>query len=551
MAAPAPPRTPALRSEGGGSDPFAPNTHYFFQEISRVQRLDLLYSLLHYDRSVSVLIGPPGAGKTTLLLQLQKRMRRTHPTALLTAYPELEAEPLLDEAQRQFNAALAAGGLEGAMEAVMLVDDADTLADVVLRVLLTPSSGQGSGQIRVLITGTPALEQRIASFSDLDPAARVLELLPFTEEDSARFVRARLEAAGIHSHPLLLPAALKRLHHESGGWPGAIVTRARAALNPVAARPGKTPKAAPPKKIAKPNNRPGVNRFGGLNRLGSMIRKSIRQAIRSYWLWPAMGVVTLAILFGLWPKDVPQVFSPTTVSTLPPPPARETPPTQPQPPTAEKSPSTATIHESPAATSTVEHPGSNPAPATHPPLIGPPRETVVASSLPLTSLATPPPVSTSPAQLSISATATGPTTAAHPAPTPLPAASTTSSPPQPVVATPAPPPSSPTPATSGGLQSEAWLRAQRPNDYTLQLMSGNSEAPLQEFLQRWKITGTMNIARTRRSGHDWFALLYGSYPNSHQAQEAIKQLPHGIGKPWTRTFGSVQQDLQPSNGLGR
>jgi|GEM_PF-2730837 len=535
MAAPstAPARPPALHSVGGGSDPFAPDANYFFQESSRVQRLDLLYSLLYYGRSVPVLSGPPGSGKTTLLLQLQKKMGRTHPTALLTAYPELVAESLLDEAQRQFNVALAAGGLEGAMEAVLLVDDADTLPDTVLQVLLTPSSGQGSGQIRVLIAGTPALGTRIASFPDTIPIARVLELLPFAEEDTIRFVCARMKMAGILSHPLLLPAALKQLHWESGGWPGAIVTRAQAALAPTTARlTGKTSKAAPRKKPAKPTRL-------GVNRLGSRLLRTTRQAIRSHWLWPVVGVATVAILFGLWPKGGPPTFPPAVVSTLPP--TREIPQSLPRAPEPGGASNVAVVHESPIPPPTVEPSGLHP---THPT-----RETVASlvPSIPVTSIVPvpiPPVTSTAarmvpPAQVQVPTASTGSGT-----PHPLPAVLPTS--PQQTVTAPVSPPT-PTPVAPGNLQPEEWLRTQPSNNYTLQLMSGNSEAPLQEFLHRWKLTGQMVIARTRRSGRDWYALLYGTYSNSRQAQEAIKQLPHDIGKPWARTFGSVQQDLQQPN----
>ncbi|CAK0760308.1 DamX protein [Gammaproteobacteria bacterium] len=569
MAAPttAPNRTPTPPPGGGRNDPFAPSVANFFQEPSRVQRLDLLYALIGYGHSPLLLIGPPGAGKTTLLLQLQKRLARTQPTALLSAYPELAADPLLDEAQRQFTAALAAGGLEGAAEAALLIDNADTLSDVVLQVLLTPASGQGAGQVRVLLTGTPGLVQRIAAMTS-PIINKVLELLPFSEEDSAHFVRSRLAAAGIHNHPLLLPAALKRLYRDTGGWPGAIVTHTRTALTPTTAatavRPGKTQKPTAPKKNAPPvTPHAGSNRLG-FNQMGDTVLKAFRRAVRSYWLWPVVGVSTLAILFGLWPKEVPTLFPSTTgpspsLSTLPPPPVRPTSP--PLVPTPETPPTTAAAHEPPVTPPAVANPmvepvGPHPTHPAHPIAAVPPRETVTppvvpppvaTSTTPAAVPPTPPTAHTVPtAQVQTSAPSAGP---AAPHPVPMPPSTSpasTQTPATPTVATnTTPPPTNPAP--SGNLKPEEWLRAQRPTNYTMQLMGGNAEAPLQEFLRRWGLAGEMVVAHTRRSGHDWYALLYGVYPNSRQAQEATKQLPHGIGKPWIRTFGSVQQDLQQSN----
>ncbi|CAK0767322.1 DamX protein [Gammaproteobacteria bacterium] len=486
------------------SDPFASSVDNFFQEPSRIQRLDLLYSLLCYGRSPLVLTGPRGAGKTTLLLQLQKRLKGTQPSALLSVYPELGIEPLLDDAQRQFTAALTAGGLEGAVGAAMLVDDADTLPDQVLRVLLTPVSGK-EGQVRVVLTGLSGFGERVLSFMDSTiPRAKILELLPFAEEESARFVRTRLSAAGIHTHPLLLPATLKRLHQDSGGWPGSIVTQARVALAPAAIRPGKV--LTPPKKIPSPakTTRPTALR------LKSILLKGLRHAIYSYWLWPTVGILTLAIVFGLWPNENPSTFPAATIpplSTLPPPPPRletslVTPATENAsgvkmpPPSPVADPSTTPKHPLP-------QPDSSGAP----------------SPAPVTTLPTSNPVatSTSPPQ--------------------------NPSVPSPQTVTPATPTSPPANKGSTNFPAEQWLRSQRANHYTLQLMSGNNETDLQEFLRRWELHGEIAIAHTRRQGRDWYSLLYGVYLDYRRAQEAAKQLPTGIPKPWIRTMGSVQKDL--------
>ncbi len=510
-------RSSAAPGGTGRADPFAPGVNAFFQEVSRVQQLDLLYALLCYGHSPLVLLGPLGAGKTTLLSELQKRLAEHLPTALLTGYPELTVDPLLDEAQRQFTVALStrgsAFGGDGVMGAVMLVDDADTLSDVVLRVLLTPSSSQGGGQVRVLLAGTQPLVQRIAPMVDaLVPMVRVLELPPFSAADSARFVGTRLAAVGIHAHPLLLPLALQQLHQDAGGWPGAIVSYARAALASAGSRPPRATVA--PRKAA---------RVGG-GRLGFFLQ-GFRQAVHSQWLWPIFGALSVALLLLLWPQKKPlPPPPPTALSTLAPPPVRVAEPEH------TSSPNTPAV-AAPEAPPTAVAPLATPTPAT-----GAVPSVVVALA------ANPPPKALAPpvapvAQPAVapakgSANTTTPTAAASPAPI-APAA----------VATPAPTPTPPA-TVSGDQRSNEWLRTQLPGSYTLQLMSGNGEEPVRVFMREWGLSGDkLTIAHTRRSGRDWYSLLYGVYANQRQAEEAAKQLPHGVGRPWIRTVGSVQQDL--------
>lgn len=491
--------TPHARSSNpssGGSDPFASlGTNLLFQEGSRVQRLDLFYSLLCYGRSPLVLIGPPGAGKTTFLLQLQQRTGTLQPTALLTAYPELTIEPLLDEAQRQFTAVLAAGGLEKAASAILLVDDADTLSDVVLRVLITPVTRQ-EGQARVVLTGTPRLRERIQSFTDHSiPEVKIFDLLPFSEEDSARFVRTCMKAAGILNHPLLLPKALHQLYRKSEGWPGVIVTHARMALAPTALRSWKvsaSPKS-PPKTIF-----PLKSILPSFTRWRNTFLKSLRQAIHSYWLWPAMGVLTLGIFFGLRPREIPPPTAIPALSSLPPPP-----------------PIIPNIRSvKPVATPTAAIPSNLP-----------PSSTTPASSL-----------VTSPAVPSIQTPVSIKPTSQPLVPIVPPALPLQQEVAQEVTST--------SNNSSKGLYSNQWIRAQRSTNYTLQLMSGNAEADLQEFLRRWELSGEIAITHTQRRGKNWYSLLYGVYSNYNEAQDAAKKLPPHMGKPWIRTLGSVQKDFR-------
>ncbi len=510
----------------------------FFQEKGRVQRLDLLRTLLSYGHSPLILIGPTGAGKTTLLQQLQKHLAHLQPTARLVGYPELEVDPLLDEVQRQFTAALATGRLESAMGAVMLVDDADTLADVVLQVLLTPSPEPGGGQVRVLLAGTPRLAQRIAPMvASTLPMPRVFELLPFSEEDSARFVRSRFAALGIHTHPALLPASLQQVHQGAGGWPGALVSRAQTLLGATAV--AHTPKTATPKPV--PSAVPTASATQGVSRRFDPLTETFRQVVRSQWSWPILGILGVCILLISWPQKKPPIQVPTNLSTLAPPPVHRPEtvlaeaPARPESAPSAAAPLTIVATAPPLALPTnrsslaIPHTEAPPVPKSEPlPPIAHPEATLVPS-VPKTEPNTP---------------VVHPEVAATPTPKvaqPLPTTAVPTT-----VATVLPP--TPPVAATSDLHGNEWLRAQPPTHYTLQLMSGNAEEPVQEFIRHWGINPEKAIiAHTRRNGHDWYVLLFGVYENQRKAEEATKQLPHGVDKPWMRALGGLQPDLIPQN----
>ncbi|CAK0762656.1 hypothetical protein CCP3SC1AL1_3120001 [Gammaproteobacteria bacterium] len=195
----------------------------FFPEISRMQQLDLIYSVLCYRKSVVLLTGPTGAGKTTLLRALLDRMVLVQPTAFLGSNMGLELAPLLEDAQEQLTHTRAE--LPGATDSVFLIDDADLLGDSVLRKLMSSLGVQS----KIVFAGIPGLSARITALALSNEVTHV-PLRPFSEEETARFVRTRLEAAGILlPHPILEPASIQRVYQESGGWPGGIIRLAQSA----------------------------------------------------------------------------------------------------------------------------------------------------------------------------------------------------------------------------------------------------------------------------------------------------------------------------------
>lgn len=459
---------PEIRA-GHETDPFAPSLNIFFPEIHRRQRLDLIFTLIGYGRTPVVLVAPLGAGKSTLLAELQQRISRNHPCALINATPQWTVDALLDEAQRQFTRALSTmPDLERAAAAVLIVDDAHTLSDMALQVLLTPVAGQ-AGQVRVLLSGAPELEPRIST----TPEVKVLDLPAFSLADTERFLRSRL--SGVYAS-ILTPDNLQRIYQNSGGWPAGIIAQSRIALVGPAARP---PRTSPvPKKKADPP--PPPPRKKSPPKAGFLLRIA-RQTVNSYWFWPTLGIASVALLFN-WPsipenplnpapkaESTPQIPTPVPVIR----------PRAPLPQPIEEPAELAPIPSAPPLPPTVELPEPPPAP---PPV-------------------TPPPI------------------------------------------IPVPPVAPPAPHTPPVLYSEQWLRIQTPQDFTLQLSGGNTDDQLRQLIRDLKLDEGF-IAHTLRNGRDWYLLLYGVYPTRRQAEIALQHLPPSINKPWIRTIGSVQKDLQ-------
>lgn len=105
----------------------------------------------------------------------------------------------------------------------------------------------------------------------------------------------------------------------------------------------------------------------------------------------------------------------------------------------------------------------------------------------------------------------------------------------------------PAPASATGPSSgparEDWLRAQRPADYTLQLLATQSEDLMLKYLNRHKFNDTVAYFAFQRDGKQWYAAVYGAYPGKSQAQAAMATLPAGAKQnpPWIRQFSGIQQ----------
>jgi len=94
----------------------------------------------------------------------------------------------------------------------------------------------------------------------------------------------------------------------------------------------------------------------------------------------------------------------------------------------------------------------------------------------------------------------------------------------------------------GGL---AWLKAQSPERYTLQLVAARDRAALGVFLQRHELAGPHAIFARQLQGKPWYSLVYGVYADRDAAVQARAQLPASLDGAgvWPRTFASIQEQL--------
>ena len=90
---------------------------------------------------------------------------------------------------------------------------------------------------------------------------------------------------------------------------------------------------------------------------------------------------------------------------------------------------------------------------------------------------------------------------------------------------------------------QEWVAAQNPSYYTLQLASSTNQALIMKYYKENNLLGKAGYYRSKRSGEDWYALVYGAYPTVQDAKMAIENLPIDLKKwsPWVRNIKSIHK----------
>lgn len=390
---------PHLAKYGLTHEPFADTDDpgVFYADADREQRLDLMQHLAPYSE-ILLVIGGQGAGKTALLRQFIARAAETWRTALVSAYPGMDREELLA-------ATLGAFGLpldvsvplerrravlldhlhalrQGARMPILIIDDAHHLDSDALELLLDLcEQNEAEHLLAMILVGTSQLQTMLAEPA-LAPlqnrVAHTFDVPPFTEYDTARYLRHRMRAAGAADEGPFTPEVVSKIHTATGGVPVAINEMAHYVLSE--RTPSGTGAAA---RASRSASEDAASRMSGP-----------RRRMDKRWIAAAVAGIAIVAVFVAGRFGGEETPSERTVA-LSPPPAPPAPSEGAQvmrdepPPVAAEPPLAATEPPTPAAPPPpiVEAP---PAPATPPrAAVMPPPPTPVAKTPPAAPSATP------------------------------------------------------------------------------------------------------------------------------------------------------------------
>ena len=538
-----------------------PQGQPYFATPELSQRLDLLKHLIENSDLVPLVQGPEGAGKTSMLFQLQLQANSNWQPCIIESTPMLHPDQLMVRLARFFNVSDADDNLrdhlirhfemmrEQGHVPVILVDDVDQLPPASLIALLRLHERR-VGEVplvAVVFFALPAIEQTLTM-----PQLQVMNLQLFhlmdmpsvSSEQAPNYMRFLLQTEGLSQELALSDGQLDPLLQTSEGWPGRLAPLILEAISEdiVNVRPEK------PKPAMK----------GGL-------------------LLLAMVVVALVLLFQ---EQINQAFAPGSpdpmpVSDLPLPKSSDKGAMQ-QASTVETegepvalSPDEVDEVPVPSLPEEISIPDKPPEvvkqklqplteattnelpPQAEPVVVEAGPVSIVVEELPAVEKNKPvPDISESTAEKEFIAIEPEPVAAqqaegAQKVEPEVPSSAVTTasenkqtkaSEKQPVV-----------PVASKVKRRDEWLLAQKPTDFTLQLIGVGQLKSIDQFVSRHGLKEELFYIQTVRKGKPWYALMYGVFPSKEAAKSAIKrELPKSLHKRgmWARSMESVQQELE-------
>ena len=514
-------------------DPFAARVPGFrFFPAQRKPVLGQLHHLARYSQLLLVVTGPHGAGKTLLrqALVASTNKQAVHSVVVSARGAGDVAGVLRQVAQglgmqqtdvRSILAQVAQLALTG-QEVYLLVDDAEQLADAALEALFGLAAGNADGRPHVFLFAESDILPRLEQLADGEERFHAIELLPYSEDETREYLAQRLDGAG-QGIDLLSDDQVADIYLSSGGWPGAINQAARDVLV---------------EAMLASRSAGGAASGSGLPKKHLLAVAVVAVALGAAWLMQGRTESTPPMVSETPIAMVPQGAAPV--------------PANPEAPAVQPAPQGASVEFSGA---------SQPLPL---PLVGEAqpviREPLAQASgmqegdeaavevSPAAPVAVPAPAPVVPTIASAPAAAPVQPVAAPVAPVSVPAP--VAAPPKPEVKplpvskpTPAPV-AKPAPAVASAAPAPGadWYASRPASHYALQILGTRSESSAKAFVG--KNGGEYRYFKKVHQGQPLYVVTYGQFSSRAAAQAAIKALPASVqaGKPWPRSFASIQQE---------
>ncbi len=488
-------------------------------------RLDLLKHLIDDSRLFVYVIGERGSGKSALLDEILAMARDGWRVARIQANAMLDPLALLRDLTQALNPGvrgqdrdalfaaledLLAASTDTRFVPVVLVDDAHELSEEALKLLF--SLGRASREahrFRIVLFCEPQIDtiltaRGLAAVSP--PVAHVVDLPPFTVEDTRAYLAERLSRVGLGALLPLDSGVADRIHQDARGVPGAIDAVARETLWRGHGQPSPAADA-----IAAPDAGRG----------------SPWAAVRGWRLYTVAAV--LAVVTGFIVYDIVN----RSDEVRPEPASGIVPLEIPRPQTAPLSAPAAgdgrapTPQPKPADRSPVAADGQSPnkPPAAAPRTVEPPTDRAVETDRP------------SPNRPADPAPRTVERMAERVVETP----SGEGVDPALAKAAPPEPPQRGDRAGRGAAAGSSWLRAQPADAYVLQLIGSANRDTVSGFLGRHALGAKAAWVTTQRNGQDWHIVVYGPFPDRGAAHAAIGSLAPEVRalRPWARRISDI------------
>ncbi|WP_336332761.1 SPOR domain-containing protein [Pseudomonas putida] len=513
-------------------DPFAPRVPGFkFFPAQRKPVLGQLHHLARYSQLMLVVSGPLGSGKTLLR---QALVASTNKQAVLSVVVSArgasdaasvlgQVAQSLDVAQAEVQAILSKVvqlALTG-QEVYLLVDDAEQLDESALQALLELAAGVPEGRPHVFLFGEPSLIAGLDEFNVEEERFHIIELAPYSEEETREYLEQRLEGAG-RGIEVFTREQIVDIHENSDGWPGNINQVARDTLIEAMIASRSTAKR-PSMGFKMPKKH--------VLALSAVVVVAVAAAV----LMPKKGdkapaeaptaQAQLPLGEGGANGGNPAIEFSGSSQPMPLPLVGQSQPVMREP--LAQAAGMGEGEEGSPAGDTALQPGNPPPTVT---TIAPPQG-VPAGPAPAQPVASAPVQPVAPAPKPVATQPAKPVAPAKPAPAPT----------QVAVAKPAAKPAE-KPAAAGSGNS-GWYAGQKPGNYVVQILGTSSEASAQAFVKAQG--GDYRYFKKNLQGKPLYVVTYGSFANRDAAVAAIKNLPAKVqaGKPWPRTVASVQQEL--------